>query len=159
MTGLTGVDLDYYVNVFIPLLTQRCYKLTKIALYSNQYSFTDVLSLCHANLLLQEVNCFSPICFNDTTLIELIHACPQIHTLYLPFETDITDIGILALSEHCPQLQRLAINKCNKVTETAVLQLMQRCRKLTRLYVSNSSLSEETWTQLDKNTQKRVIRW
>ena len=51
-----------------------------------------------------------------------------------------------------------SIRECIQVTETAVLQLLQRCRKLTRLEVSSSSLSEETWTQLDKNTQKRVSR-
>ena len=94
----------------------------------------------------------------DEVLVEVIHACPQLHTLHLPYETDITDIGILALSEHCLQLWLLAISKCEQVTEAAVLQLLQRCHKLTTLYVSSSSLSEDTWTQLDKNTQKRVSR-
>ena len=101
----------------------------------------------------------SSVRFTDTTLVELVHACPHLHTLDLSYENDITDIGILALSDHCPQLQLLAINKCHKVTEAAVLQLLQRCRKLTRLYVSKSTVSEETWTQQDKNIQKRVCRW
>ena len=94
----------------------------------------------------------------DTILLELIHICPHLHTLWLPEETDITDIGILALSEHCPQLRQLEINACHKVTETAVLQLLQRCRKLTKLEVSTTSLSEKTWAQLDSNTQKSVSR-
>ena len=96
--------------------------------------------------------------FTDTALLELIHACPHIHTLCLSYETDITDIGILALSEHYPLLQELDIGKCHKITEAAVLQLLQRCLKLTTLEVSSSSLSKETWIQLDKNTQKRVRR-
>ena len=158
MTGLTSLYLYYYTSAYIPLLTQHCSKLTEIAVADKYCTVADILSLCRANPLLQELNGFSPICFNDSTLIELIHTCPHLHTLYLPYETTITDIGILALSEHCPQLQELSINKCRKVTETAVLQLLQRCRKLSRLRASSSSLSKETWTELDKNTQKRVIR-
>ena len=156
MTGLTSVELDlYYCHSYIPLLTQYCHKLTKIAVYSDQYYVSDILSLCRANPLLQELNCRS-VGFTDTALIELIHACPHLHTLYLPYETDITNTDILALSEHCTQLQWLDISNCKQVTEAAVLQLLQCCHKLTRLYVSRSSLSEETWTQLDRNTQQRV---
>ena len=95
----------------------------------------------------------------DTILIELIHACPHLHTLNLPHEKNITDISILAISEYCHHLRFIGIKRCNNVTEPVILQLLQRCRKLTALYVSSSSLSEETWTQLDKNTQKRVSRW
>ena len=115
-----------------------------IGLRDRNYSVADILSLCYANFLLQEVYCLYRCCVTDTALIELIHACPNIHTLYLPHETDITDIGILALSEHRTQLQELSIYKCRKVTEAAVLQLLQCCHKLTRLKVSRSSLSEET---------------
>ena len=153
------MDLNYFCDSYIPLLTQHCHKLTKVAVYHNIYFVADILSLCRANPLLQKLRCCSLCSVTDTALKELIHACPHIHTLWLPYETDVTDIGILALSEHCPQLQMLIINKCYKVTETAVLQLLQRCRKLTRLEVSSSSLSKETWTQLDKNIQKRVSRW
>ena len=158
MTGLTSVYLNNYCDSYIPLLTQHCHKLTKIAVRSTDYPVSYVLSLCRTNPLLQVVYCHYQWDITDTTLIELIHACPHIHTLYLPYETDITDIGILALSEHCTQLQELSIYKCHKVTEAAVLQLLQCCRKLTTLWVSSSSLSKETWTQLDKNTQKRVRR-
>ena len=147
------------IYIYIPLLTQHCHKLTKIGVYDTAYTAVHVLSLCRANPLLQELTCYEQGVVTDTTLIQLIHACPHLHTLDLFYETDITDIGILALSEHCPQLQKLDINECRKVTETAVLQLLQRCRKLTTLEVSSSSLSDETWTQLDKNTQKRVRRW
>ena len=91
------MDLDYICNSYIPLLTQHCHKLTKIAVYSDQYSVSDILSLCHVNPLLQELNCRS-VGFTDTALIELIHACPHLHTLYLPYETDITNTDILAFS-------------------------------------------------------------
>ena len=158
MTGLTSVVLYNYCDSYIPLLTQHCHKLTKLDVYNNSYSESDILSLCSANPLLQKLCCPYRCCFLDTLVIDLIHACPHLHTLYLPYAKNITDIGILALSEHCPQLQVLEIYKCHKVTEKAVLQLLQRCRKLTRLEISSSSLSEETWTQLDKNTQKRVSR-
>ena len=159
MTGLTRVDIrNYYSHIYIPLLTQHCHKLTEIAMYNYNYSVADILSLCRANPLLQKVYCHCRCDFTDTTLIELIHACPHIHTLRLPYDTDITDRGILTLSQHCTQLQSLDICRCRQVTEAAVLQLLQRCRKLTRLVVSSSSLSKETWTQLDKNTQKRVSR-
>ena len=161
MTGLTIVYLNNYCHSYIPLLTQHCNKLSKITvLYNNSYPVTDILSLCRANPLLQVVYCYCyyRCSFTDTTLIELIHACPHLHSLRLPYETDITDIGILALSEHCQQLQCLKVRNGKQVTEAAVLQLLQRCRKLTSLEVSNSSLSEETWAQLDKNTQKRVSR-
>ena len=156
LTGLTSVDLNYYCHSYIPLLTQHCHKLTKIQVFNAHCIFTDILSLSRANPLLQVFYCYYKVGITDTILIELIHVCPHLHTLKLPYEPNITDIGILTLSKHCPQLQRLDIRNCHKVTEAAVLQLLQRCRKLTRLYVSSSSLSEETWTQLDKNTQKRV---
>ena len=159
MTGLTSMCFNSFTKpLYIPLLVQYFHKLTKIAVRSSSLSVSDILSLCCANPLLQVFACYSVIGFTDTTLIELIHACPHLYTLDLSYETNISDIGILALSEHCPQLQVLSISKCHKVTEAAVLQLLQRCRKLTILVVSSSSLSEETWTQLDKNTQKRVSR-
>ena len=158
MTGLTSVFLSYMGRSCIPLLILYCHQLKSIALLCYNFPVTDILSLCRANPLLQKLRCCSLCSVTDTALKELIHACPHIHTLWLPFETDITDIGILALSEHCNQLQELSIWGCHKVTEVAVLQLLQRCRKLTKLYTSSSSLSKETWTQLHSNTQKIVIR-
>ena len=157
MAGLTSVRLDNYCYSYIPLLTQYCHKLTKIYVYFANFTVSDILSLCRANPLLQELNCRS-VGFTDTALIELIHACPHIHALKLPFETDITHIGIIALSVHCPQLQWLDVRYCIQVTEAAVLQLLQRCHKLSSLHVSGGSLSKETWTQLDKNKQNRVSR-
>ena len=158
MTGLTTVLLTYHNCINIPLLTKHCHKLTNISLLIDSYPLAVVLSLCRANPLLQELMYWSGD-LTDTALIKFIHVCPHLNALYLSFETNITDIGILALSKHCPQLQELRIKKCYQVTEVAVLQLLQRCRKLTRLVLSSSSLSEDTWTQLDKNTQKRVSRW
>ena len=159
MTGLTAVLLNCDCPTCIPLIAQHCHKLTRVMLFSSHSTVSDILSLCRVNPLLQNFMCYVPCGFTDTTLLELIHACPHLHTLDLPYETAITVIGILALSgELCPQLQVLSIHRCHKVTEVAVLQLLQRCRKLTRLEVSSSSLSEETWTQLDRNTQKRVSR-
>ena len=161
MIGLTSVRLIDLSPSYIHLLTQYCRKLTKIDINTNGCSSVAVLSLCRVNPLIEtfiyKIRSFSK--FIDTALIELIHACPHLHTLDISYETNITDIGILALSEHCTQLQELQIYRCKQITEAAVLQLLQRCRKLTRLHVSSSSLSEETWTQLDKNTQKRVRRW
>ena len=160
MTGLTSVYLEYYYlyKKYIPLLTQYCHKLTKIQVCTRNchIDYNLILSLCCANLLLQELSINVQCDITDTALIELIHACPHLHTLSLPYETEITDIGVLALSEQCTQLRQLTLCNCDKVTEPAVLQLLQRCRKLTKLKVSNSSLSEETWTQLDRYTQKRV---
>ena len=158
MTGLTELQIGYCCRTYIRLLTQHCHKLTKIAEYNADCNISDILSLCCAKFLLEDLHIFGYAGITDTTLIELIHACPHINTLRLYNETNITDIGILALSEHSNQLQELDIGKCHKITEAAVLQLLQRCRKLTELVVSNSSLSEETWTQLDMNTQKRVSR-
>ena len=150
MTGLTSVYLS--CDSYIHLLTQHCHKLTKITV--DEYS--DILSLCLANPLLQELH-YCSFGITDTALIELIHACPHIHTLCLPNSHTITDTGILALSEHCPQLQELDIYNCHEVTEAAVLLLLQRCHKLNKLLISSRSLSKETWAQLDKNTQKRVL--
>ena len=157
-TGLTSVCFNSFSDSYIPLLTQHCHKLTVIEVYNESFPVSGLLSLCRANPLLQVLYYFSKHIVNDIVLIELIHACPHLHTLWLQHETDITDIGILALSEHCHQLQELQVCRSHKVTEIAVLQLLQRSRKLTTLMVSSSSLSEETWTQLDKNTQKRVRR-
>ena len=157
LTGLTSVCLEDSSNCYIHMLIQYCSNLAKIEICGEDVRIEDILSLCCANPLLQEFY-YSGCDFTDIALIKLIHACPHLHTLRLPNETNITDTGILALSEHCPQLQRLDIDICYKVTEAAVLQLLQRCRKLTRLEVSSSIMSEETWTLLDKNTQKRVSR-
>ena len=160
MTGLTKVFLEDHFIPFIPLLAQYCHMIKVIEVDTVSLSVLDILSLCAAIPLLKELLIYasSSIGITDTTLIELIHTCPHLHTLYLPHETNITDIGVLALSEHCPQLQFLSMHECNQVIEISVLQLLQRCRKLTILEVSSSCLSEETWTQLDKNTQKRVRR-
>ena len=147
-----SIYATYKTNLAIPYMTG----LTNIVVYDKDM---EVLPLCRTNPLLQELTCYDRCGITDTTLIELIHACPHLHTLDVPYETDITDIGILTLSEHCPQLQLFSLKRCHKVTEVAVLQLLQRCHKLTRLEVSSSSLSEETWTQLDRNTQKRVSLW
>ena len=158
MTGLTSMYLSQHGYSYIPLLTQHCHNLTEIIVDDSYCTVEDILLVCYTNPLLQELLYWELSGITDTILTELIHACPHLHTLDLSYETTITDIGILALSELCPQLQRLNINYCTQVTEAAVLQLLQRCRKLTRMEVSRSSLSEETWTQLDKNTQKRVRR-
>ena len=160
-TGLTSVNIKHHCNSYIPLLTLYCHKLTSITLDLSCYGIYDVLPLCHVNHIQQfrVYNSKKGTVVTDTALIELIHACPHLHALYLPYETEITDIGILALSEHCPQLQWLDVRRCTQVTDAAVLQLLQRCRKLTRLQVSSSSLSEETWAQLDKNTKNRVSRY
>ena len=158
MTGLTSVCLHFHWYYYIPLLTQYCHKLSKINHFSSHCTVYDILPLFRVNSLLQELTYH--ICdLTDTILIELIHTCPHIHILCIPFENDITDIGILALSENCSQLKRLDISHCKQITEVAVLQLLQRCRKITALYVSTSSLSEETWTQLDRYIQKRVVRF
>ena len=159
MTGLTSVCVEDNYHSYIPLLTQHCTELTEIEVCDRYCPVSDILSLCHVNPLLQELRCHCRNGMTDTVLIELIHACPHLHTLYLPYAADISDIGILAFSERCPQLQKLTMNRCHQVTETAVLHLLHRCHKLTRLFVSRSSLSEETWIQLDKNTQKKVSRY
>ena len=156
MTGLTCVYIDYYCHSYVPLLTQHCHKITSVYVFID--GIVAILSLCHANPLLQELWFLEPVGITDTALIELIYACPHLHTLWLPYEYTINDIDILVLSEHFTQLQCLIIMECTQVSEAAVLQLLQRCRKLTALVVSRSSLSEETWTQLHKNTQKRVRR-
>ena len=106
MTELTSVYLCYCDAKYKPLLTQHCHKLTEIVVSDNSYSVADILSLCQANPLLQELYYYSSRAITDTTLIELLHACPHLHTLDLRYENDITDIGILTLSEHCTQLQR-----------------------------------------------------
>ena len=159
LTGLTSLFLGTISCTYIPLLAQYCHKLTYLGVCFKDLRVEDILPLCSANPLLQWFSYDTKCGITDTTLIELIHSCPHLHTLYLPYETDITDIGILAISEHCPQLFQLDIRQCHNVTEAAVLQLLQCCRKLTRLEVSSSILSKETWTQLDKNIQKRVSRW
>ena len=159
LTRITILFFDYYYHSYMPLLTQYCTKLTRIVVFDKTNSVEYILPLCRTNPLLREMIYKCKGGFTDTILIELIHACPHLRVLNLPYETAITDIGILALSVHCSQLNVLHISNCKKVTEAAVLQLLQRCCKLTRLEVSSSSLSEETWTQLDKNTQKRVSRW
>ena len=160
MTGLTSVDFSEGGCKYIPSLTQHCHKLTKIVVYNHSsYSVSDILSVCRANPVLQELYCYYNVRFTDTALIQLIHACPHIHTLCLSDEPDITDTAMLALSNHNTTKKWLCITGSMKVTEAAVLQLLQCCLKLTRLDVSSSSLSEETWAQLDKNIQKRVRRW
>ena len=123
MTGLTSVHLCDFSNLYIPLLTQHCSKITTIKVDDGDCDSVLLLSLCRANPLLQELS-YNSGRFTDTALIELIHACPHLHTLRLPYETAITDIGMLALSEYCPQLQCLYIGKCKQVTDAAVIQLL-----------------------------------
>ena len=114
MTGLTSVFLGGSTPSYIPLLTQYCHKITEIAVYGDNYSIQDILSLCHANPLLQVLFSSKEWGLTDTTLIELIHACPHLHTLYLSKEMNFTNIAIIALSEHCTQLQELDIHNSKK---------------------------------------------
>ena len=129
LTGLTSLEFGCGCK-YIPILIQHCHKLNRIRVYEKSNSVGDILSLCRNNPLLQEFTYNGQRGITDTALIELIHACPHIHTLYLPYETDITDTGILALSEHCTQLKELVIGKCQRISEPAVLLLLQRCRQL-----------------------------
>ena len=124
MTGLNSIYLTSIALSYIPILKQYCHKLKVIEVDTVSLPVTDILSLCRANPLLQELFCFARCGFTDTILIELIHACPHLHTLYLSDETDITDIGILALSEYCPQLQNLELSENVLITETSILQLL-----------------------------------
>ena len=144
MIGLTSIDITYYSDNSMPLLIQYCHNITKIEVSGKSCLKSDILSLCRANPLLQELHYYCHGEITDTTVIELVYACPQLHTLRLSNETAITDISILALSKHCTQLKFLVIQNCTQVTETAVLHLLQCCRKLTKLVLSSSSLSEET---------------
>ena len=166
MSNVKELFLTDYNFAHMDLIIEHFNNLRSISVLIGACSKVKILSLCRSNPALQELEYYAfshtvvhnHDLFTDHDLIELIHACPHLRRLCLRYETDITDIGILALSEHCPQLWELAISKCEQVTESAVLQLLQRCRKLCILVVSSSSLSEDTWTQLDKNTQKRVSR-
>ena len=156
MTGLKFVDLKYRCHLYMPVLTQYCHKLTEIAVSDKYCTVADILSLCQANPLLQNITFIPHFGLTDTALIELIHACPHLHMLRLPYETDITDTGILALSERCTQLYYLCISNSNKVTEVAVLQLLQCCQKLYYLSVSKLSLSAETAAEI-KRTRRITI--
>ena len=160
MTELQGVFIAHFCYPYIPLLKQYCNKLTCIDVDDKFCPVADILSLCHTNPLLERLSFYygDQCGITDTTLIELIHACPHITGLYISHEKHITNRGILALSELCPQLQTLVIYECHQIKETTILQLLQRCRKLTRLSVSSSSLSKEAWKKLDKYTRNRVIR-
>ena len=98
-------------HLTIVAIIYLCHKLTKIAPYSKDLSIEYILSLCGVNPLLQELlYCTSGITI--PALIELIHTCPQLHTLRLPYERNFTDIGILALSEPMPST---AVVKCKNI--------------------------------------------
>ena len=81
MTGLTSVHLNYYCDSYIPLLTQHCRKLTTIIVADDNWPVSDILSFCHTYPLLQVFNCYRHTGVTDTVLIELLHACPLIHTM------------------------------------------------------------------------------
>ena len=81
MTGLTSVPLNYYCDSYIPLLTQHCRKLTTIIVADDNWPVSDILSFCHTYPLLQVFNCYRHTGVTDTVLIELLHACPHIHTM------------------------------------------------------------------------------
>ena len=108
LTNLNTLELNFNIDsALLPLLIQHCHNIQHLRVSSLNISIQDILALLHRNLDLKEfsinlVN--SNLGLTDTILIKLIHACPHLHTLYLPHETDITNIGILALSEHCPQV-------------------------------------------------------
>ena len=78
MTGLTSLILNYNNDIFIPLLTQNCHKLTTVHLDTN-CTVGHILSLCHANPLLQDLIYHGNGCITDAVLIELVHACPHLH--------------------------------------------------------------------------------
>lgn len=59
MTGLTRVSLYPGGHFCVPLLTQYCNKLTEIEVCSKGYSITDILTLCRANPLFEELYYYS----------------------------------------------------------------------------------------------------
>ena len=163
LTNLNTLELNSNTDsALLLLLIQHCHNIQHLRVSSLNISIQDILALLHRNLALKEfsfnlVN--SNLGLTDTILIELIHACPHLHTLDISYETDITNIGILALSEHCPQLHQLKIIFCHKITETAILQLLQHCRQLKCLSVSKSSLSVETAAEVKRTRNVNIMRW
>ena len=163
---LKAISLDTTLSAVL-LIVQTCTELTSIKLYSDNINEAVVIAIAQhctklETLLLRSSN------ITWTSLLALSERCLLLEELYTASISNIptadidrrcTDTCMLALSEHCPQLQWLDISIAKQITEVAVLQLLQRCPKLTKLEVSSSSLSKETWTSLDKNTQKRVRRW
>ena len=81
MTGLTSVCLSDHGYSYIPLLTQHCRKLTTIIVADDNWPVADILSFCRTYPLLQVFNCYRHTGVTDTVLIELLHACPHIHTM------------------------------------------------------------------------------
>ena len=161
MTGLSTVYLNCPFYSYIPLLTHHYHKLTKIEVLCAGCSVADILSLCRANPLLKvlRIRCKGSCGITDTALIQFIHACPHIYTLDFPYETDITDIGVLALSEQCTVPQELSIANSKQVTEAAILQLLQRCWQLKQLFVSKLSLSAEAAAEVKRTHNISIKRY
>ena len=150
-TGLTSITFNnmndqYYINSIIV----HCHKLESINII-RMYPSSRIVATALQALSLNWLPC-SMMQFTDTALIELIHASPHLHTLYLPYETAITNIGILALSEHCPQLQHLDIGYCTLITDTSILALSKRCRRLTYLNIGTcTDITDNTIVKLFEN--------
>ena len=105
MKGLNSVELECCCRRYIPVLTQYCSNLTTIEVSDETISVSDIMLLCHTNPLLTTLSSEFHLSMTDTTLIELIHACPHLHTLCLSTNTAITETCILALSEQYSQLK------------------------------------------------------
>ena len=159
LTNLTILELNSSIDMYlIPLLAQHCNNIKQVWLHSITIPLQDLFILLRNNPGIWEIFLFSTQQLNDTSLIELIHACPHLHILCISYEPNITDIGILALSEHCTQLKELVIGKCQQITETAILQLLQRCPQLKELSVSKLSLSAETAAEIKKTRNINISR-
>ena len=153
LTGLNVlvIDIPLFSNI-LPLLTQYCHNIHHIVVKTMHISANELLTLLCSNpyLKILRSHCRISMGITDTSLIQLVHACPHLHILRLSEETTITDIRILAISVHCTQLKELDIGNSKKVTETAILQLLQHCRQLRELSVSKLSLSAETAAEVKR---------
>jgi hypothetical protein len=123
--NLLSIDFPYCDgSVVLPFVAQHCKKLT--TLFTTHFSIVnddlmeEVLSNCGSTLMYIAVN---ELC-TDASLRSIAAHCPNLVTLDLIFNTNVTDDGVAAIAASCCNLRQISLRWTN-VTGVSLMCLVE----------------------------------
>ncbi|XP_014664186.1 PREDICTED: protein AMN1 homolog [Priapulus caudatus] len=75
-------------------------------------------------------------------ILQVVSACPHLHTICLRRCINITDAALVALSRHCRRLTALDVGGCAGVTDASLIALGQNCPLLRNINFSYSDVTD-----------------
>ena len=158
MTGLRHIYLDCPRDyLLLPYLSQyeNCTDLVSVnILPDTNITHIQLINLISLYPELHTLSIYNDIDISDEVLVELALRCPQLKEITLNC-SEVTKEGVLALAAHCRQL-RVLVLPCNTVTEELVRQLAQHCRHL--VCVQERKREGEVMVERSKDYSSKDIR-